>query len=60
MPRRDQNAVTAGLTLPWSSDRSKATVGVRDSKDPVGDVLAFAPAAWSAFTAAVAGGRFRR
>jgi hypothetical protein len=28
-------------------------VGVRDSKDPTGPTLAFAPAAWLAFTSAV-------
>ncbi|MDR7169402.1 hypothetical protein J2W56_003143 [Nocardia kruczakiae] len=29
------------------------TVGVRDSKNPTGPALAFAPADWDAFTAAV-------
>ncbi|WP_341718020.1 DUF397 domain-containing protein [Micromonospora sp. FIMYZ51] len=28
-------------------------VGVRDSKDPTGPVLAFAPAAWRAFVAGI-------
>ena len=31
-------------------------VGVRDSKDPGGPVLAFTPAAWAAFTAGVRDG----
>lgn len=33
-------------------------VGVRDSKDPAGPVLAFSPAAWSAFLANVHQGDF--
>jgi hypothetical protein len=33
-------------------------VAVRDSKDPQGPVLAFAPAEWRAFTAGVRGGEF--
>jgi hypothetical protein len=33
-------------------------VAVRDSKDPDGSVLAFAPAEWRAFTAGVRGGEF--
>ncbi|MFI5717561.1 DUF397 domain-containing protein [Nocardia sp. NPDC051750] len=33
-------------------------VGVRDSKDPSGPVLAFSPYAWDAFTRAVHGGVF--
>lgn len=30
-----------------------AGVGVRDSKNPTGPALAFAPAAWDGFTAAI-------
>jgi uncharacterized protein DUF397 len=33
------------------------TVAVRDSKDPAGPVLAFAPGDWQAFTASVKAGR---
>jgi hypothetical protein len=33
-------------------------VAVRDSKDPRGPVLTFAPAAWAAFTAGVNSGQF--
>lgn len=36
------------------------TVGVRDSKNPAGGALDFTSSAWSAFTAAVAAGRFQR
>ncbi|GAA1582884.1 DUF397 domain-containing protein [Actinoplanes couchii] len=34
------------------------TVGVRDSKNPVGPVLAFTPGEWSAFVAGVRAGEF--
>lgn len=33
----------------------RATVGVRDSKDPNGPALAFAPAGWRAFTRRIKG-----
>jgi hypothetical protein len=33
-------------------------VGARDSKDSAGPELAFAPESWTAFTAAIKGGRF--
>ncbi|MGC4854394.1 DUF397 domain-containing protein [Micromonospora sp. DT4] len=36
------------------------TVGVRDSKNSAGPVLAFEPAAWSAFTGSVRAGTFNR
>ncbi|MFF0727380.1 DUF397 domain-containing protein [Streptomyces sp. NPDC004134] len=35
-------------------------VATRDSKDPSGPVLTFAPDAWRAFVAAVRGGEYRR
>lgn len=35
-----------------------ALVGVRDSKDPTGPVLAFTPQEWSAFLAGVRRGEF--
>ncbi|WP_081769202.1 DUF397 domain-containing protein [Nocardia nova] len=35
-------------------------VGVRDSKDATGPALVFAPDAWDAFTATVAGGNLSR
>ncbi|TLG11502.1 DUF397 domain-containing protein [Nocardia cyriacigeorgica] len=35
-------------------------IGVRDSKNPAGGVLTFAPAAWQAFTTGIANGRFDR
>ncbi|WP_063049322.1 DUF397 domain-containing protein [Nocardia arthritidis] len=34
------------------------TVGVRDSKNPSGSTLVFAPSEWDAFTAAVQSGEF--
>jgi hypothetical protein len=37
---------------------SDALVGVRDSKDPTGPVLAFSPEEWSAFLADVRRGEF--
>ncbi|MFI5720487.1 DUF397 domain-containing protein [Nocardia sp. NPDC051750] len=36
------------------------TVGVRDSKDPTGPALAFGPAEWDGFVAALTSGRFQR
>ncbi|MGQ4598367.1 DUF397 domain-containing protein [Nocardia sp. R6R-6] len=35
-------------------------VGVRDSKNPTGPALVFAPGAWDTFTAAVIAGGFNR
>ncbi|MEG8182798.1 DUF397 domain-containing protein [Nocardia terpenica] len=35
-------------------------VGVRDSKNPTGPALVFAPGEWDAFTAGVQGGEFDR
>nr|WP_234361961.1 DUF397 domain-containing protein [Plantactinospora sp. BB1] len=39
------------------ADDLGGAVGVRDSKDPDGPVLAFAPVAWRAFVAGVPGRR---
>ncbi|MGC5331574.1 DUF397 domain-containing protein [Micromonospora sp. DT62] len=47
---------------PWRCSRSRCfrwrclpgVVGVRDSKDPAGPALTFAPAAWRAFVAELA------
>ncbi|MET8551420.1 DUF397 domain-containing protein [Micromonospora zamorensis] len=36
------------------ADNLPGVVGVRDSKDPTGPVLMFAPAAWRAFVAVAA------
>jgi hypothetical protein len=36
------------------------TVAIRDSKDPNGPILHFAPAQWAAFQAAVVRGEFNR
>ncbi|MBF6438696.1 DUF397 domain-containing protein [Nocardia cyriacigeorgica] len=33
-------------------------VGVRDSKNPMGPALAFAPSVWRTFTTAITNGRF--
>ncbi|MGC4744490.1 DUF397 domain-containing protein [Micromonospora sp. DT201] len=41
------------------ADNLAGVVGVRDSKDPAGPALAFAPATWSAFVAGVTGQRQR-
>ncbi|MGW4529486.1 DUF397 domain-containing protein [Nocardia sp. NPDC004340] len=35
-------------------------VGVRDSKNPTGPVLTFAPDEWDTFTAGISGGSFSR
>lgn len=37
------------------ADNLSRLVGLRDSKDPTGPVLAFDPSAWSAFVQAVKG-----
>ncbi|MEU8286693.1 DUF397 domain-containing protein [Micromonospora sp. NPDC048905] len=39
------------------ADDLPGVVGVRDSKDPTGPALAFAPAAWAAFVGDVKGQR---
>ncbi|SCL38420.1 protein of unknown function [Micromonospora pallida] len=36
------------------ADNLAGVVGVRDSKDPTGPLLVFAPAAWRAFVAQIA------
>jgi hypothetical protein len=40
------------------ADNVPEVVAVRDSKDPGGPVLAFAPDEWRAFTAAIKAGEF--
>ncbi|MET9288804.1 DUF397 domain-containing protein [Nocardia beijingensis] len=35
-------------------------IGVRDSKNPTGPALVFAPGDWDAFTAGIANGAFER
>ncbi len=40
------------------ADRLAAVVAVRDSKNPEGSALMFAPAAWDAFTGAVKNGTY--
>ena len=42
------------------ADDGADVVPVRDSKDPQGPVLAFTPAAWTAFVGAAARGEFTR
>ncbi|CAG7639814.1 DUF397 domain-containing protein [Actinacidiphila bryophytorum] len=42
------------------ADDGAGVVPVRDSKDPQGPVLAFTPAAWTAFVGAAARGEFTR
>ncbi|MET8358642.1 DUF397 domain-containing protein [Micromonospora sp. NPDC005171] len=37
------------------ADNLPGVVGVRDSKDPTGPALAFAPATWAAFVSSVKG-----
>lgn len=39
---------------------SNGEVGVRDSKNPTGPALVFAPGEWDAFTAGVTDGEFNR
>ncbi|MEU7586165.1 DUF397 domain-containing protein [Micromonospora sp. NPDC049230] len=48
--RADLPDVGADVDLP-------GVVGVRDSKDPTGPALAFAPATWAAFVGGVKGQR---
>jgi hypothetical protein len=40
------------------ADGLPATVAVRDSKDPAGAALTFAPGTWDAFTGAVKNGKY--
>ncbi|MEC4017355.1 DUF397 domain-containing protein [Streptomyces sp. H27-D2] len=47
----DRECVEVALNVP-------AAVVVRDSKDPAGPILRFAPAAWAAFHASAARGDF--
>lgn len=42
------------------ADGVPGVVGVRDSKDPAGPVLAFAAGGWAAFVAGLKDGRFDR
>jgi uncharacterized protein DUF397 len=42
----------------WSLARLPGTVAVRDSKDPDGAALAFAPDEWLAFTDGIKAGNF--
>jgi hypothetical protein len=42
------------------ADNLAGVVGVRDSKDPGGPVLAVSPPGWVAFVAAAAANRFER
>jgi hypothetical protein len=42
------------------ADNLAGVVGVRDSKDPRGPVLAVDPVSWGAFVAATRTGRFER
>jgi hypothetical protein len=39
------------VQIAFATDHS--TVGVRDSKNPTGPMLAFSPTAWAAFTEAI-------
>ncbi|MFI7668595.1 DUF397 domain-containing protein [Nocardia sp. NPDC049526] len=45
------------VEVAWLSD---GVVGVRDSKNPTGPALVFAPAEWDAFMAGVHNGGFAR
>ncbi|WP_433622789.1 DUF397 domain-containing protein [Nocardia sp. CA-120079] len=48
---------TSCVEVAWLDGGS---VGVRDSKNPTGPALTFAPGEWDAFTAGVANGEFDR
>lgn len=48
-----------GGCIEWAPEfTATGVVPVRDSKDPSGPALSFAPQAWAAFVGAVVAGRF--
>ncbi|MET8363211.1 DUF397 domain-containing protein [Micromonospora sp. NPDC049580] len=53
--RKSRRSGSSGGNCVEVADNLPGVIGVRDSKDPAGPILAFAPAAWRAFVAQVAG-----
>ncbi|MFF5217891.1 DUF397 domain-containing protein [Micromonospora sp. NPDC000442] len=51
--RKTTRSGTSGGNCVEVADNLPGVVGVRDSKDPTGPALAFAPSAWRAFVAQV-------
>ncbi|MER7165611.1 DUF397 domain-containing protein [Micromonospora sp. NPDC000207] len=49
--RKSSRSSTNGGNCVEVADNLPGVVGVRDSKDPAGPVLAFTPTAWRAFVA---------
>ena len=56
--RKSSYSTSNGGACVEVADTSAATVAVRDSKDPEGPVLVFAPPEWQAFIAAIKAGEF--
>jgi hypothetical protein len=56
--RKSSYSASNGGACVEVADGSAAMVAVRDSKDPEGPVLAFAPHEWQAFIAAIKAGEF--
>jgi Domain of unknown function (DUF397) len=57
--RRSSRSNDQGLCVEVA-DNLTGVVGVRDSKDPGGPVLAVSPPGWAAFVGAARSGRFER
>ena len=55
--RKSSRTVSSGNCVEVAANRP-GVVAVRDSKDPDGPKLIFAPAEWDAFTAGVRDGQF--
>jgi len=56
--RKSSYSGNGGATCVEVAGNLPGVVAVRDSKDPEGPALAFSPAQWRAFAAAVKTGRF--
>ncbi|MEU8285675.1 DUF397 domain-containing protein [Micromonospora sp. NPDC048905] len=52
--RKSRRSGSSGGNCVEIADNLPGVIGVRDSKDPAGPALTFAPAAWRAFVAQVA------
>jgi hypothetical protein len=57
--RKSTRSDNGGATCVEVATNLSGVVGVRDSKDRGGPVLAFGPAAWTGFMAAATSGRLR-
>jgi hypothetical protein len=57
--RKSTRSDNGGATCVEVATNLSGVVGVRDSKDRGGPVLAFGPAAWTGFMAAAAAGALR-